>query len=638
LGEPLVDLFREETNESVKQALLTTLARSTNSLALSLIMNCASNEPSSDLKEIAVRTLCVRNTNFSVTNLAQVLKTSPFNEVRDSALGILCGLRTTESRAALAEFMDKYPSNALALTSSSYDRKLPQIYDLLVRQLSATNLQPVVRESAIRNLGTCGRSNAIPLLLQLITNEPELSARADALEALAQLHAIATVPVLTNLLITSPNSEFRCAVARTLGSMGDKRATPVLLATLNQNNYPALPQAACDALGALGDPSAIPALLKFATKRNPLRTLTVNAIGEIGGPQAVAFLVSELRRMKDSEDSTYLVELLEACQLTPDPSFVPFVIEDLDHIDERVVHAAAKACGRLNATAAIPQLIALTTSGGKNVRAAACRALGELGDSRALPVLVRVLQQDRCEEARVKAAEALALIGNTGPIPDLRIALNDRAEAVRNEVACSLGHLGDEDANTVAAVVALLKQGAPNVKIATCYYLSEIGHEGGANALKEALDDREEGLLLSVACGLAARGLTNGVDILGESLDSESPATRVFAISALGQLKSIEAAQMLRKQEANGNDPLSNLVHAALAGEVGRELVQLMTASDIEVRRAATFQFVYVIDPLAIPALNKACHDRDAAIQDAARWSVRRLLRLTTKQKHEGAG
>ncbi len=91
-----------------------------------------------------------------------------------------------------------------------------------------------------------------------------------------------------------------------------------------------------------------------------------------------------------------------------------------------------------------------------NVRAAAARALGTLGDTNFTAVLIGALR-DPAWEVRAQAARALGLIGSAEAVPALASVLTDRSWWVRRHSAYALAKLG-EDGNAALRGEALVSR------------------------------------------------------------------------------------------------------------------------------------------------------------------------------------
>lgn len=95
--------------------------------------------------------------------------------------------------------------------------------------------------------------------------------------------------------------------------------------------------------------------------------------------------------------------------------------------------------------AAVSDLIVTLNVPNDEVRAAATNALGNIGDLRAVPALIRLLQ-NRAEPVCIRdtAAYALGMTRSPDAVPTLLDALDDPAPSVRRCAAEALGHCGDE--------------------------------------------------------------------------------------------------------------------------------------------------------------------------------------------------
>ena len=89
---------------------------------------------------------------------------------------------------------------------------------------------------------------------------------------------------------------------------------------------------------------------------------------------------------------------------------------------------------------AVELFIAALKDADKNVRYTAAKALGEIGDARAIDPLVMALK-DADYYVRVKAVEALVKIGDVAVEP-LIAALNDSDTDVREAAEGTISHIG----------------------------------------------------------------------------------------------------------------------------------------------------------------------------------------------------
>lgn len=183
-----------------------------------------------------------------------------------------------------------------------------------------------------------------------------------------------------------------CDAARALGDIGDPRAVDPLIGILNtlEDCYY---QRCCviEALGKIGDPRAIDPLVQIlnTTRVYETRVAVTQALGEIGGIEAINALIRAF------------------------PSY-----------DSR--NSAKDALIRIGGPAVEP-LTGLLEHENEQTRIDAARALGEIGDPRAVGSLVEALNDS---EQGVRFAAALALIKIEGSSSD---SLVDALKNMQND-------------------------------------------------------------------------------------------------------------------------------------------------------------------------------------------------------------
>jgi HEAT repeat protein len=101
---------------------------------------------------------------------------------------------------------------------------------------------------------------------------------------------------------------------------------------------------------------------------------------------------------------------------------------------------AAEALGEIGDTGAIPDLIRLLEDPLEQVRKSAARALGKIGHDDTVPGLIGALTDDDYS-VRAEAGDILVRMGNTA-IPHLVLALTHPSRKIRRETAFCLDQLG----------------------------------------------------------------------------------------------------------------------------------------------------------------------------------------------------
>jgi HEAT repeat protein len=183
---------------------------------------------------------------------------------------------------------------------------------------------------------------------------------------------------------------------------------------------------------------------------------------------------------------------------------------------------------------------ALQEDGSSAVRAAAARALGELGEAGrpAVPVLFEALG-DPSEWVRHAAAEALSRQKLTPQdVPALVAALGGDDTYVRAFAAWRLGNFREEGREAVPALAATLTQ--PDTYVAVSAALARIGAEAteAVPALVSELSSPDAGRRWRAArtLGRIGPGAVDAVPALATALDDPNEGVRLRAAQALGRI------------------------------------------------------------------------------------------------------
>ncbi|MEM4390105.1 MAG: HEAT repeat domain-containing protein [Candidatus Micrarchaeia archaeon] len=226
-------------------------------------------------------------------------------------------------------------------------------------------------------------------------------------------------------------------------------------------------------------------------------------------------------------------------------------LAELKNKDPWIRHNAVEALGRLGlkhdvVREAVPELIEALAD--PLLRADVARALGMIGDERAVPALIECLN-DGNREVRGNATEALGYIRDRRSVPALIEKLSDENARVRFSAALSLGRIGDARA-LPALRKALLED--PDVMVRT-YAAASIGVIGdltkdtsGAPALIKALRDKEIEVVRTAASSLGRLKDEGAVVPLIALLSHENKFVRSDAAWALGLIGDPSALPALR--------------------------------------------------------------------------------------------
>jgi HEAT repeat protein len=163
--------------------------------------------------------------------------------------------------------------------------------------------------------------------------------------------------------------------------------------------------------------------------------------------------------------------------------------------------AAAYALGDMACPEAVPVLTAALEDRNDEVRAAAVRSLGRLGDPTVAQTLAESLVAHRVP--RGMAGSALLQMGRDA-VPELRRIAGHEDPGVRAVAVTVLGLVGDSGDEDVA--VKAIRDPAAEVRAAAAQALGRIGAMEADAALEAALDDPEHFVRAEAAEALSAIG------------------------------------------------------------------------------------------------------------------------------------
>jgi HEAT repeat protein len=135
------------------------------------------------------------------------------------------------------------------------------------------------------------------------------------------------------------------------------------------------------------DPRLVPALASLATSRSPeLVRDGARALGRIEDPRVAPILARVFERAADPAARALAGGALGFCG---NARALPFLRELLASDDRRLLRAAAEAISELGTDLDVPRIVRLLEDSDETLAAHAARALGQIGDARALGPLKR---------------------------------------------------------------------------------------------------------------------------------------------------------------------------------------------------------------------------------------------------------
>jgi HEAT repeat protein len=153
---------------------------------------------------------------------------------------------------------------------------------------------------------------------------------------------------------------------------------------------------------------------------------------------------------------------------------VPQLIKALDHYDPVIRTGAARVIGRLQVKAAGDALIRATNDSNGGVRYAAMRALGAIGEARAVQALTEQFNFYGKGEGAWSALDALARIADPSSVPLFKARLADKDPFLRRAAADGLARTGDKS-EISALQIGTGSDSSPMVRTAMAFALQKLG-------------------------------------------------------------------------------------------------------------------------------------------------------------------
>lgn len=226
------------------------------------------------------------------------------------------------------------------------------------------------------------------------------------------------------------------------------------------------------------------------------------------------------------------------------------LVKAIDHYDPAIRAAAARVAGRLQVKSAGDALITAVNDSHADVRLAAMRALGEIGEPQAVQALTDQLNYYEKGDGARAAIEALARIAHSSSVPVFRTRLADKDPAIRRAAAEGLGRTGDAALVDVLQENANTEQEAPT-RAAMAFAMQKLGHNYLQRLVDYLEDDRMAPQILDYLFELGPSMVPHLLPRLQET-DAATRAHLAEALGLLGNETAIPALEPLTKDRDAG--------------------------------------------------------------------------------------
>jgi HEAT repeat protein len=486
-----------------------------------------------------------------------------------------------------------------------------------------------LRMQAALALGQQERSGAVPPLLRLL-DDPDVNVRFHAIEALGRLRAVEASERLADFA-TGEDFFLAFPAIDALAAIRDSRVAARLVSSLESRE---LSDAVAEALGELGEADVIPAMVGALNEGN-------------GGLSIIRALARLHQRYERFGAGPYVMELV---QRHLQPAGSARVLDALVHArpddigavvlvmgwlrGEAVERALTRLLGREEVRAGVIEAVVRQGAGvvdllidrlehadDEELRAAAIAALARIGDRRAVPALVRTLDDTR--PLAVAAAAALASIGDASAFEPLLALIGHPDSAIRQAVIGALNSLGHPE--MPVRICALIESEDAHVRESAVRIAGYFGYEACAAALVTRCQDPDEQVRRAAIEQLPNLDHVDATALLARALETDTAQVRVAAVKALGRLPDPHAVDLLLEAAADQDPWVRYFATRGLTATDRRvidRLVELSRSDPAPPVRLAAIEGLASVNGVVFDALLAHVNGPDEALAAAALSSM----------------
>ncbi len=339
---------------------------------------------------------------------------------------------------------------------------------------------PNVRYASASALGQLKCPQALPALLEALKESDE-TVRQAAAEALGILGDPKAVSPLQAAVKRDDGELVRASAVKSLGMLGQKRAVITLQTALAKDKSELVRTESAKALAQLGDRRAAKTLAIIVLKDEDqnMRFTAAEALGKLDDKQVIkktviALLEKPIEPKKD-EDRWHLMNSRADLIAKIGPKAVPTLISATKLSNRFIKKIVLMSLGRIKDKRSVVALVTASKSEDQSDRWHAANGLGLIGDKRALPHIIPMLN-DKDPDVRIRALYATVSLESPQAVTILIKAVSaDENENVRANAARLLGGFPEE--NVEKALTKSLKDKNPRVQETAKYSLARIEHE-----------------------------------------------------------------------------------------------------------------------------------------------------------------
>jgi HEAT repeat protein len=371
-----------------------------------------------------------------------------------------------------------------------------------------------------------------PSVLDAIPNDPAALVNIGAADMPASPDVLVlgrrSTRALERCLADNPSAGLRAECAEMLGTLGDPAALGTLHTAL-EDWEAHVRLRVIQALGRIADARSTAALLAAWNRSDEgaeNRAAILRALGAMGDKQAIAFLRKTLRDPKQDAPQIAFAALWRCRHLLSRAVLVGEVAFAIGDARRALAYAATLKAAELKAPALVRPLLARIDDSDDDLRNKAIRALGLIGDRRAVPPLLRLLTRARDARLLNNVAFALERTDRKGFFTEVGRLIRHKQAVIRMNAAFVVGDVHRQEG--AALLAGALRDPSDRVRLEAMEAAAKLPDPSPLLAI--ALEDRDVGVRLTAV--RAVRSARTPRPLLERALRDDEPSVRAAAIEA----------------------------------------------------------------------------------------------------------
>jgi HEAT repeat protein/beta-lactamase regulating signal transducer with metallopeptidase domain len=457
--------------------------------ALALLSRAARNDRISDVRREAAEAVAEMRLPAATDSLIALAKDLKDSDARSEAVEGLSERSDARALAAAVEIARNDPSMDIRREAIETlgEFKDAAGFRYLV-EIARSDRSPDMRMEAVETLAEVGKpDDALPVLRQIIEEDPDEDVAREAVETLGDLEAPGAVSLLRDFARRHPRAAVRQEAIETLSELDSGSETISLLSSIaREDQNEDVQSEALESLGEMGVPETGNLVAEVARthEKEEVRRRAVEMLPEALGPASALAKLKEIATGDPSVDVQ--VEATETMGELPAELAIP-VLKDLaeHHPAEEVRVEALETLGDLDSDEAMEVVVTVAEgTSSTEIRREAIETLGEhLDHAAALKVLARIARENDNPEVQVEAVETIGEnLGQDGVAVLEEIARNHANPEVRAEAIESLTEMGATEAVEILATAAS-NDASSDVQEEAVEGLAELSDGAGVSAL-----------------------------------------------------------------------------------------------------------------------------------------------------------